>query len=340
MWGVPDRFKYLPFLAPCMLIEFLLFVWVVRRCRRRSLTEARENTDDSHVVNSVLYSSITHASHAHGDGELIPSTGTLAARRQEQAEASSFLRPIPFSNTYLSYGPLTQKLLVLTRFVSSLIFLSALVVPVAVQRWRLFDEFYFTTWNLYLLTIFYANAFVASCIGLCSADPNRESRKRFGMAVHMLYEVAGSTAFLITVVAYSFIDDSFTLWNMSVHLITSGTVLIELTLNRMPVFPDHCLLSAIWGSVFLTFTWIGVGTGLVDEWPYPFMATDTPQCFLWYSGMLLGFICFFFVFERLNHFKLRCQNAYLRQKNIQAEIEAANALFTEPIDSRYSYMAA
>ena len=46
-------------------------------------------------------------------------------------------------------------------------------------------------------------------------------------------------------VAYPFIDDFFTLWNMSVHLITHGTVLIELTLNRMPMFPDHCLLSAI-----------------------------------------------------------------------------------------------
>ena len=57
--------------------------------------------------------------------------------------------------------------------------------------------------------------------------------------------VFGSTAFLITVVAYSFIDDFFTLWNMSMHLLTRGTVLIELTLNRMPLFPDHCLLSAI-----------------------------------------------------------------------------------------------
>jgi hypothetical protein len=157
----------------------------------------------------------------------------------------------------------------------------------------------------------------------------------------MLYELSGSAAFLVTVVAYTFLDDSFSFWNMSIHLVTSGCTLLELLLNHMAVYPIHVLLNVLWAGTYLVFIWAMVTTGVVGEWPYSFLATDTPSCFLWYSGLLLGCVVFYFFFEELSRLKLRCHDSYLRSHAQRAEREQERNMFADPIggsNATYSYL--
>lgn len=338
--ALPEEYKYLPWLVAVMLIEFIAFVCLVRYYHKKTVLENRGHDEGGLLVNSAMYSSVHANAHSDGDGLLIPTSQGLAAKQEAMVEELNILRPIKFSDTYTSYGPLTQKLLLFTRLSSFIYFscASLLVDNIVHHDW---DFHYFTTWNLYLLSTFYLLAFSASVIGLCSQGKYAKAsppRRKLGMAVHMLYELSGSAAFLVTVVAYTLLDHSFSFWNMSIHLITSGCSLLELLLNHMPVFPVHCLLNVLWAGTYLIFIWAMVTTGVVDGWPYPFLATDTSSCFLWYSGMLVGCVGFYFMFEEMSRFKLRCHDSYLQSHEQNAEREQERNMFADPIGGSYSHL--
>jgi len=340
--ALPEEYKYLPWLAAVMLVELIVSVTLVRYYHRKWVLASRTHDEGSLLVNSAMYSSVHASAHSDGDGLLIPTSHGLAAKQEALANELSILRPIDFKDTYTSYGPLTQKLLLLTRFCSFLYFscASLLIDNLVHHDW---DYYHFTTWNLYLLSTFFLLAFTASLLGMCSQGGRGWGRGRLGMAVHMLYELSGSAAFLVTTVAYTFLDHSFTFWNMSIHLVTSGCIVVELLLNHMPVLPIHCLLNMLWTSMYLVFIWLMVTTGVVAEWPYPFLATDTPSCFLWYSGLLISCIFFYFAFEQMSRVKLLFHNRYLRRHELREEQEHEKNMFADPIgtiDSRanYSYL--
>jgi len=337
--SLPEEYKYLPWLAAVMLAELTMIVCFVRYYHRKAVLASRVPDEAGLLVNSAMYSNVHASAHSDGDGLLIPTSQVLAARQEALAHELNFLRPINFKDTYSSYGPLTQKLLLLTRLCSFLYFscASLLINDLVHHEW---DYHYFTTWNLYLLSTFYLIAFTASLVGMCYQDTRGWERSKLGMAVHMLYELSGSSAFLVTVVAYTFLDHSFSFWNMSIHLVTSGCTVLELLLNHMTVLPIHCLLILMWASAYLVFIWIAVTTGVVSAWPYPFLETDAPSSFLWYSGLLFSCMGFYFGFERLSRIKLHFHNAYLRRNALQLEVEHEKNMFADPIgtlDSRQNY---
>jgi hypothetical protein len=180
---------------------------------------------------------------------------------------------------------------------------------------------YFTNWNVYLISLYYFLASVASVIGVWNDNSfwehllqqqqshnhdniqNREnlsfwaiSTTKFGMAVHILFEIAGSTAFFITVIAFSALNPHFVYWNVSQHFVTTMSFLVELFLNNMLIRWEHVLFTVTWGLIYLIFIWPMVATGAATEWPYFFLDTDSVTVFGWYIMLFVALIFFYYVF--------------------------------------------
>jgi hypothetical protein len=169
---------------------------------------------------------------------------------------------------------------------------------------------YFTIWNIDLITLYYFLASVASTIGIMYDKPSDETRvltishyptwsdnmTTFGYTVQILFELAGGTAFFITVVAFTTLDPYFHFWNVVIHFTTTMTFLIEITLNKMTVRWEHYIINISWALLYLFFIWPIVACGVLSDWPYFFLASDTPAVFVWYAILFLVDIFFFALF--------------------------------------------
>jgi hypothetical protein len=183
---------------------------------------------------------------------------------------------------------------------------------------------YFTNWNVYLISLYYFLASIASVIGMCNDNGYREhvqqqqqndnrsrenqsfwtaSTAKFGVAVHILFEIAGSTAFFITVIAFSALNPHFVYWNVSQHFVTSMSFLVELFLNSMIVRWEHVLFTVTWGLIYLIFIWPMVATGAATEWPYFFLDTDSATVFGWYVMLFVALVLFYYIFYGVDALK-------------------------------------
>lgn len=146
-------------------------------------------------------------------------------------------------------------------------------------------------------------AFVAS-------DPSAslywsEPLQRLGYVVQMLFEVAGASAFFVTVVAFTTLDSEFALWNVSIHFVTSILMLGEALLNNMAVRWEHVALQVSWPVLYLIYCWPMTKEGVLNHWPYFFLNTDTVTIFIWYALLLGADMLFFGIFWLLNWWKRR-----------------------------------
>jgi hypothetical protein len=175
---------------------------------------------------------------------------------------------------------------------------------------------YFTNWNIYLISLYYSLASIASGIGICKDSAFREhvtqhqlkNRNRetvsfwadattmLGVTVHILFEIAGSTAFFITVIDFCALNPNFVYWNVSLHFITSMSFLVELFLNSMFVRWEHVLFTVTWGLIYLIFIWPMVATGAATKWPYFFLDTEKVTVSGWYIFLFTALIVFYYIF--------------------------------------------
>ncbi len=167
--------------------------------------------------------------------------------------------------------------------------------------------YFFTDWNLELLSIYYALAFTVSVIGLVYEKDDVEwSRitRLLGSTVHVLFAVTGATAMLVTVVAFSLLNPAFSFWNATVHFSTTLSLLWEMYMNGMYVRFDFYAYDVSWAGLYLIFIWPVVATGIKQTWPYNFLDVSTWTCFLWYSALLLVHFLFFSLWYSFSRFKL------------------------------------
>jgi hypothetical protein len=327
-----DRFQYLPYLIPLMVVELILFIFLMLRWNKKSVMANRDDRGENGIDSSLLVNSVIYTGVIQSDSDnAMPSSQRLAAKQEFLRDELNIIRPVRFIDTYESWGPITRKLLFVTRLLSFLYF-SIVSIYGEDEHNGNFAFQYFTTWNLYLLSFYYLMAFIASSCGLCIDSNGVHPHTFLGIAVNMLYEVAGSSAFLVTVVAFCFLDSKLTFGNMTVHLFTTGSILIEIGLNHMEVLPLHAILNTLWASAYLGFIWTTVATGVVEEWPYPFLETDSWQCFLWYTGLFVGCIVFYTVFYFISISKMKWHNKVLKQQ--MSEMDSAGAMFSDPIGTR------
>mmetsp|Transcript_8004 Transcript_8004/g.13307 ORF Transcript_8004/g.13307 Transcript_8004/m.13307 type:complete len:394 (+) Transcript_8004:138-1319(+) len=247
-----------------------------------------------------------------------------------------YLASLPFHSTYLSpnakYPYVGQVILLITRVVSfCLLFgISGLWSYIRADFKNLF---YFTLWNVNMISLYYGMASVASIIGLIyhpqlvvkqngltSADVNwvcvngggEDSRPfwskhmhRLGFCIQVLYQVAGASALFITVVAFTLLNPAFEFWNVMHHLITSVTFLLEMSQNAMVVRWEHVLLNMLWALIYLVYIWSAVGSREITNWPYDFLKTGSASSFFWYIILFVGNVIFFNLWLFLSRLKYR-----------------------------------
>lgn len=225
-----------------------------------------------------------------------------------------------FETTYHScWGKWGTYLLLITRL-ASFFYMCGMNVVVKHTIDPMFSPF-FTAWNVDILAFYFLLATLASIIGI-SYDIGlrnfQDSRigheanavhywskrlLRFGYLVQIVYEIAGSTAFFITVISFVLLNPRFEFWNVSVHFITSMTILLEMGLNNINVRWEHMLLNLAWALIYLIFCWPMVSFGALQNWPYFFLRTSSSFVFVWYIILIVVDIFFFFVFWTLSLLK-------------------------------------
>jgi hypothetical protein len=238
-----------------------------------------------------------------------------------RTEFQRYFRSVSFENVYQSpWGYCFMFLLFLTRL-GCFVFFYGNDMIWGLVRHTGNSAIYFTNWNIYLISLYYFVSSVASAIGICKDNAFREyihqhqhnrnrdnlsfwtdSMTTLGSAVHILFEIGGSTAFFITVIDFCTLDPKFGYWNVCLHFVTSVSFLVELVLNSMVVQWYHVLFTVTWGLMYLIFIWPMVATGAATKWPYFFLKTEK-VVFGWYIFLFLALIFFYYVFYGVDALK-------------------------------------
>jgi hypothetical protein len=227
-----------------------------------------------------------------------------------------------FSATFTSqFGRPGQYILLFTRLISLGYMFGNDVVNYYVIEGRN-GWFWFTIWNVELISVYFFLAVACSIIGLVygnkisepytaatnyrndhgdaeggSIDQYYARLYWFARIVQAFFEVAGGTAFFVTVVAFTLLNPSFDFWNASVHFATSMFMLAELFLNNIPVRVDHCSINVCWALLYLIFIWplTVLRTSPLSYWPYSFLDTRTPYCFFQYTLLIVLNVIFYLI---------------------------------------------
>jgi hypothetical protein len=218
-----------------------------------------------------------------------------------------------FETVYQScWGNWGTYLLAFTRLVSFL-YMCGFNVVAKHSMDPMFSVF-FTAWNVDILALYFFLATISSILGILydiHRQDFQESRRgheanavnfwstrtlRFGYVMQIVYEIAGATAFFVTVIAFAMLNPRFEFWNVTVHFITSLTILLELSLNNIHVRWEHMLLNLAWALIYLIFCWPMVRFGAIQDWPYFFLRSSTSFVFVWYIILIAVDIFFFYFF--------------------------------------------
>jgi hypothetical protein len=218
-----------------------------------------------------------------------------------------------FETTYQScWGKWGTYLLLVTRL-ASFFYMCGINVVVKHSIDPMFSVF-FTAWNVDILALYFFLATISSIMGISYDIRMRDFQEshmgsdanavhfwstrtlRFGYVVQIIYEIAGPTAFFVTVIAFVLLNPSFEFWNVTVHFITSMTILLDLLLNNIHIRWEHMLLNLAWALIYLIFCWPMVRFGAMQNWPYFFLRSSTAFVFIWYIILIAVDIFFFYLF--------------------------------------------
>jgi hypothetical protein len=210
----------------------------------------------------------------------------------ESSAVLNYFEVLPFHFTYSSiHFQSGVYVLLFTRLLSLCFFLGiACLWSFSSDQWT--SLFYFTSWNVCLISVYFSLASLSSIFGVCYGLQNNEFSEgavpwssnvnRLGFVVQIMYEVAGASAFFITVVAFSLLNPQFEFWNVAHHFLTSISFLIEVAQNTMVVRWHHVLLCMLWAVCYLIYIWPAVAMGDVTNWPYDFLKVGSATSFVWY----------------------------------------------------------
>ena len=224
-----------------------------------------------------------------------------------------------FEDTYESVSPALKYVLLGTRLLSLGYILGVSVIANYIIKGG-FKWFFFTLWNVELLSIYYILALACSVRGLfckpriISSDDDDIVKwsihtYRLGRITHILFEVCGGTAVLVTVVNFTLINPGFSFWNATSHFVPLMTLIIELCLNNMYLRVDHFVFNISWAWLYLIFVWPLVVLKTINFWPYSFLDVNTSRCYLLYTVLIIADIVFYFIFYGLSMLKY-----FLRQR--------------------------
>eukprot|EP01041_Mallomonas_annulata_P011660 gene11660-24421_t len=178
-----------------------------------------------------------------------------------------------------SWGVAGSRVLLIFRFIFFAYFLGLVHIHHDVihdSEW-----WYFTWWNIYLIWIYYGLASLSSSLHLIYGDQystqvaHGDDLDKF---IVLLYASLGATAFFVTLVAFLLLSAELSFWNISEHLVTSCSIIVEIIFNSLDIQPQQYSLCATWIFIYVVFSWAVVGSGL-RYWPYEFLDTSTTGCY-------------------------------------------------------------
>jgi hypothetical protein len=267
-----------------------------------------------------------------------------------------------FEDSYESISPCFQYLLLVTRILSLGYIAGVGVIGSYVRHAEIW--FYYTFWNLELESIYFILAMSCSIVGLrknkiaVTRSAGREDLENgqrgddevtwpsavvgLGKATQVFLEVCGGTALLVTVVNFLLLDPQFSFWNVTQHLVTSLTLILDLVLSNIEVRLDHYVYNISWSMLYLIFIWPLVILGTRDEFPYFFLALDTKACYWWYTifcAVNVGFYALFYGISKLKTYLRKCMFCESKAK-ASKNIEIPNAhVYNSPFKSTVSGVA-
>jgi hypothetical protein len=205
-----------------------------------------------------------------------------------------------FEKTYLSYGRFWMYVLLLLRFCAFVYFLAiAFIWNLDLEGGR--NAIFFSLWHIFFIAFYFFMATIASMIGVTFEEDRRASVNAltssmrstrsywsattlgFATAIQILFEVAGGTAFFITLSVYLVLQKDFTFWNVTQHLVISLIFVVELFLNRIRIRWEHIVLNETWLLIYLIVIWPVVVRGDWPVFPYGFLNTAGQNALIFYS---------------------------------------------------------
>ena len=315
---------WLPYLVPVLVIEiscvFVYFLWpqIKRSCNKDKFTWGRKTNVDQGLLRPLN----------NFDGLGLSGIGGGETAVGTTADVGRIFPPVHFEETYLSVTPCFQYLLLCTRMASFVFFVSIGIAYNVVSEGN-FDMHFFTNWNVLLVTFYFTLALSCSVLGYwdCCAPKYgptggwSPTHQRVAVVLNFLFELTGSTAFLITTVNFSLLDPEMTLENVACHLATTAAFLAEMFLSKFRVTPIHYPFVLLWYVLYMCVIWPWVLTetpsGNDADWPYPFLSLTDWACFLWYSGLLLGSGFFFALWSSLAVIKQKLHASYIQSLELR-----------------------
>ena len=297
-------FAYIAYLIPIVTVEYVLIILLFRYYSQKLKTE-KESLEGEHEM--LLSDSETSNYVSFGEKSWFCSYSFMDTYNSIFGENSKYLL-------------LTSRLLTFSYFASVSIGFNFYLRP---HGWN-----YFTVWNLILITFYFLLSSMCSIIGIFwngwvtsiieasirkpkAAELFAETTHRnikiiqaLSILTHVIFEVAGSTALMVTFVNFTLLNPKFEFWNVNAHFINSCVFLLEMLQTKLPVYILHYPYALTWMGIFCVFTWIIVAYN-VRYWPYDFMVAGTPLCIVWYSGLFIlnfGFYCLWNGLSRLKQY--------------------------------------
>jgi hypothetical protein len=162
---------------------------------------------------------------------------------------------------------------------------------------------YFATWNAVLMSLYFFTAMRCSIAGLFYTTKPDPDQSLFPIRVfQMVAEIVGASALFISVADFIFVDDSFSLSNASVNFGTLLAMVIELALSSIYVRFIDVWVNALWGAIYLIFTWIFVSND-IESWPYSILDMSDIDSIGWYSLILVANMAAFTIWYWLSELK-------------------------------------
>ena len=200
---------------------------------------------------------------------------------------------------------------------------------------------YFTNWNIFLITAYFFEAFLASALLIVAKRRNYDiwisaSTQHFlGTFLSIHFAVAGASAIFITTVNFAVLNPDMELFNIASHLATSIALIIDLSMNNIHVHYLEFICNFTWAAIWLTFIWPIVASD-TRGWPYHFLETEKAKCFLWYNIMYAFNFLFYSIWWALSRAKFRLLGKDAPEVDFDAILRKENDSYSSC--DAYSYM--
>jgi hypothetical protein len=113
------------------------------------------------------------------------------------------------------------------------------------------------------------------------------------------------TALFVTFVNFALLDPTPSFYNMTAHLFTSVSFIIEMSLNSIEVKRNEFVFNLSWIMLWFAVIWPVVAFGVKPDWPYDFMDSSTPAILVWLQLLLIIYVCIYYLWAALVTCKIR-----------------------------------